>query len=514
MIKGDSPIWLNALVLEIFSGYFNNEELLVTLYLNYDMSEGRDSESKVLHNVTNAIGQYVQYLTGDSIKPESTSSSTHKKVNRSFRVLEMLNNTEAPSLTILQMRTLCGETLINMVNSLYRLGEKEHLMDVLGAKYTGAGDNQRIKIFQSICSISWPSLLGALSTLIGVTNNLEKLEILFGGFRSFFVVCCVLELDTPRDAFMTAVTKATIPKNQDLDQINRRNVVAMKTLLYITKHYGNILTSGWKLTLQNVNSLASLITSPQLQQLVQMRELNANNSLNTSGGIKPSVKITTEELGTLVSTLDTLFDNCSYLRDEALLFLLEGLFELIKEKFIDVDPANVPKKCFAMEKLEELVMVNLHRAEIIWDDLFEQLKQSIQNSVIDIRTIGLDTFSRIVVAMFSHYSKQINEVSEGSGDISAEQTLETQIYIQNRLLEALEEASRSKYNDVRQKTLETLNQVLQSSGQSITKGWPLILSILMTIAVNHDKPHIVFGFNSVTLICTDFLSNLPLGKKY
>ena len=239
----------------------------------------------------------------------------------------MLNNTEAPSLTILQMRTLCGETLINMVNSLYRLGEKEHLMDVLGAKYTGAGDNQRIKIFQSICSISWPSLLGALSTLIGVTNNLEKLEILFGGFRSFFVVCCVLELDTPRDAFMTAVTKATIPKNQDLDQINRRNVVAMKTLLYITKHYGNILTSGWKLTLQNVNSLASLITSPQLQQLVQMRELNANNSLNTSGGIKPSVKITTEELGTLVSTLDTLFDNCSYLRDEALLFLLEGLLK-------------------------------------------------------------------------------------------------------------------------------------------------------------------------------------------
>ena len=85
MIKPDGPKWLNALVLEIFSTYFHDEELLVALFVNYDMAEGTDSESKILHNVLNAINQYVQYIAQEITKLESTSGQSAQATRKNTR---------------------------------------------------------------------------------------------------------------------------------------------------------------------------------------------------------------------------------------------------------------------------------------------------------------------------------------------------------------------------------------------------------------------------------------------
>ena len=278
--------------------------------------------------------------------------------------------------------------------------------------------------------------------------------------------------------------------------------------------YLNINTAILDKNLSNVSSVNTFIASPQLQQYVQMREAgaiqpSASQATSTSNN-KGKTQISTEELGSLVSTLDHLFVDSDQWDQTALLFLMEGLYELNMRTVLEVDPDNIPSRPFALAKLEEVVMNNLQRAEIYWDQLLDHFKTVCRHNHPTVRLVGVEVFSRVVIAIFSFFSHP-ERSSDTLPENEDELTVETRIYIQNRLLEALEEASRSMYPEIRQKTLETLNQVLQSSGQTITKGWPLILSILMTIAVNHDKPHIVYGFNSVTLICTDFLSNLPLG---
>lgn len=78
--------------------------------------------------------------------------------------------------------------------------------------------------------------------------------------------------------------------------------------------------------------------------------------------------------------------------------------------------------------------------------------------------------------------------------------------------------------------MHTLYNILQSSGQvslhfdhrslfpsnsltitlfqALTKGWPLVLSTVMAVAINNDSDLIADAFKSAQLICTDFLGSL------
>eukprot|EP00026_Physarum_polycephalum_P000282 Phypoly_transcript_00282.p1 GENE.Phypoly_transcript_00282~~Phypoly_transcript_00282.p1 ORF type:complete len:1756 (+),score=269.99 Phypoly_transcript_00282:745-5268(+) len=79
--------------------------------------------------------------------------------------------------------------------------------------------------------------------------------------------------------------------------------------------------------------------------------------------------------------------------------------------------------------------------------------------------------------------------------------------MQVKMLEALTELSKNSYNDVKDKTLNAVDTLLQSSGQTLNSGWPLLLTILKRVAENNDKLFIPTAFKCVQLICTDFLSN-------
>lgn len=259
-----------------------------------------------------------------------------------------------------------------------------------------------------------------------------------------------------------------------------------------------------------------------------------------------------DEIAELIVSLNNLFSKSSKLSKESLIILLNSLIDLNCETFINQqfnqsqsttnnisssqnpqNPAlpsttapqgtsslspnsivlilNSNFKPFALEKIEEIINLNLDRIELYWDIIFNHFKFILNNSDAQIRLKSIDILCKIIISAFSYYSNNIHQLNLQSPSEENHVVIDTQIYIQNRLLEALEECSRSSFPDIRQKTLECLNQILQYSGQMISRGWPLILSILMTIAVNNDKPHILFGFNSVSLISTDFLPNLPLG---
>jgi hypothetical protein len=96
--------------------------------------------------------------------------------------------------------------------------------------------------------------------------------------------------------------------------------------------------------------------------------------------------------------------------------------------------------------------------------------------------------------------------------------------MQVKMLEALTELSKNSHNDVKDKTLNAVDTLLQSSGQTLNSGysivhfiannqliiihsWPLLLAILKRVAENNDKFFIPTAFKCVQLICTDFLSN-------
>ena len=73
--------------------------------------------------------------------------------------------------------------------------------------------------------------------------------------------------------------------------------------------------------------------------------------------------------------------------------------------------------------------------------------------------------------------------------------------------------------------LRGLQRLLQTNGQALSTGWPLTLSILMNVvrhrsssvaatysnqALSDQETLVPIGFASVSFICSDFLSSLPL----
>lgn len=509
MLKPENPLWIDYLVLEIFGNYFTKPELVCIFYENYDKLDQQDSESKVLKNITNSICQFVQYLTGDFAKSDPNATAQLKgkpQPTRQFHMIEMLSANEPPPLDLSMLRMLSGSVLINLIESLNQLTESQSM--ILGFNSvpvnTARIDPDRVQVIQSICEICWKPVQQALTLLFNKTTFDFQIESILKAFQSFIMICCVLDLEKPRDEYILAITSSAFPKGGDINQITSKVVAGMNALLLITRRYGDILNTGWKLVLENVYELSCLLNSSQLQQLVQLHQ----NALPSQ---TPRIAINVDGLGTLVSALSSLFDESFKLNDKSLIFLLNGLCILDQETFLNLANSGTltSNKSFSLEHIQKITLQNLHRIEVLWDAIFDHLKITIQHSSPMVRACGVETFSQIVITAFAFHSR--GSENSNKSDLKAnEPDLETQIYIQSRLLEALEELSRSQYNDIRQKTLEALNQILQSSGQVISKGWPLILSILMTVAVNNDKPHILYAFNSVNLICTDFLPNLPL----
>lgn len=63
---------------------------------------------------------------------------------------------------------------------------------------------------------SWCGLLAALSFALRVTATPTTTEAILRAFQSFTRVCGVLQLATPRDAFVTALCSACLPEHYSI----------------------------------------------------------------------------------------------------------------------------------------------------------------------------------------------------------------------------------------------------------------------------------------------------------
>ncbi|KAH3731517.1 MON2 protein [Pelomyxa schiedti] len=82
--------------------------------------------------------------------------------------------------------------------------------------------------------------------------------------------------------------------------------------------------------------------------------------------------------------------------------------------------------------------------------------------------------------------------------------------MQVSFFEIIDDLTRSPYVDTCQLVLKSLFKIIESSGQVLHDGWPLVLAILGTVAEQNEK-YIATAFSSVHLISSDFLPLLPKG---
>ncbi|XP_073069452.1 protein MON2 homolog isoform X3 [Manis javanica] len=393
-------------------------------------------------------------------------------------------------------------------------------------------------VWEEMVNACWCGLLAALSLLLDASTDEAATENILKAELTMAALCGRLGLVTSRDAFITAICKGSLPPHYALTILNTttaaalsnksysiqgqsvmmispsseshqqvvavgqplagqpqgtvmltsKNIQCMRTLLNLAHCHGAVLGTSWQLVLAT------------LQHLVWILGLkpSSGGALKPGRAVEgPSTVLTTAvmtDLPVISNILSRLFESSQYLDDVSLHHLINALCSLSLEAMDMAYGNNKEPSLFAVAKLLETGLVNMHRIEILWRPLTGHLLEVCQHPNSRMREWGAEALTSLIKAglTFNH-----------DPPLSQNQRL------QLLLLNPLKEMSSINHPDIRLKQLECVLQILQSQGDSLGPGWPLVLGVMGAIRNDQGESLIRTAFQCLQLVVTDFLPTMP-----
>ncbi len=414
----------------------------------------------------------------------------------------------------------------------------------------------------------WPALLAASSTYLNATLDSENYHALIRSFQKFTQIAGLLDLATPRDAFLTTLGKHAVPalgtarspqnhgrpsdefdtdRDSSLTSIHRhsnsptmnpRHLLCLRALLNLGIALGPVLGRSWTIILETLLQ-ADLVIS------ISGAQKQSSSSRHSPAEIEAAAeKADGEDLGLEITAAEMaasrVFETTSDLPSDAFLEFLTCLCSLLRTgEAVPDGPSPQPRthqkvhsisgfavegdalsqsNAFIIDKLDDVIQSNVVRllgqgSTSGWDVLVDVLNRTISaRARSDVRIKAANALNDLLVAVV------ISEEPLSSGKQDA---------IRGRSLDALLDEIQSLRTD-RQSTrstqsceieihrlaLEALKSILEHCGDSLELGWSSILAIINSIFVSaKPSPKLVrSAFDSLQLVCSDFLSNVPSSK--
>uniref|UniRef100_A0A673ATC0 Protein MON2 homolog n=1 Tax=Sphaeramia orbicularis TaxID=375764 RepID=A0A673ATC0_9TELE len=538
-LDGEKPQWLRAVAVESVHRLCVQPHLLRSFCQSYDMKQ---HSTKVFRDIVNALGSFIQSLfivpnagnaaavsapaggSGSGVQgaaqggPGAGGVSGNLTTQAAFEYrgtwiplmtvsvqgsakatyLEMLDKVEPPSIPEGYAMSVAFSALLDLVRGITTMIERElSAEEEAAAEFREAHPDQESyaavlagrpqSVFQCLfclCSIHF-------STDETATENILKAELTMAS------LCGRLGLVTPRDAFITAICKASLPPHYALTVLSSNaaslsskgtNIQCMRTLLNLAHCHGAVLGTSWQLVLAT------------LQHLVWILGLKpgVGGALKPGRAVEgPSTVLTTAvmtDLPVISNILSRLFESSQYLDDVSLHHLINALCSLSLEAMEMAYGNNKEPSLFAVAKLLETGLVNMDRIEILWRPLTGHLLEVCQHPNSRMREWGAEALTALIKAglAFKH-----------------DPPLAQNQRLQLLLLNPLKELSNVLHADIRQKQLESVLQILQSQGDSLGPGWPLVLGVIGAIRNDQGESLIRTAFQCLQLVVTDFLPTMP-----
>ncbi|XP_011781586.1 PREDICTED: protein MON2 homolog [Colobus angolensis palliatus] len=449
--------------------------------------------------------------------------------------LEMLDKVEPPTIPEGYAMSVAFHCLLDLVRGITsmiegELGEVETECQTTTEEASSPTQSSEQQDLQSTSDQMDKEIV--FSTDEAATENILKAEL------TMAALCGRLGLVTSRDAFITAICKGSLPPHYALTILNTttaatlsnksysvqgqsvmmispsseshqqvvavgqplavqpqgtvmltsKNIQCMRTLLNLAHCHGAVLGTSWQLVLAT------------LQHLVWILGLkpSSGGALKPGRAVEgPSTVLTTAvmtDLPVISNILSRLFESSQYLDDVSLHHLINALCSLSLEAMDMAYGNNKEPSLFAVAKLLETGLVNMHRIEILWRPLTGHLLEVCQHPNSRMREWGAEALTSLIKAglTFNH-----------DPPLSQNQRL------QLLLLNPLKEMSNINHPDIRLKQLECVLQILQSQGDSLGPGWPLVLGVMGAIRNDQGESLIRTAFQCLQLVVTDFLPTMP-----
>ncbi|XP_030755931.1 protein MON2 homolog [Sitophilus oryzae] len=569
----DKPTWQRSLALEVLHKMTIQPELLVSFCECYDLNKHTTS---IFQDIVNSLGAYVQSLfvsqqlhmgasmpvtqtqppvylaglpAGPGISPQPgfllrgvwlTLVATFPTGQAKSTYLEMLEKVEPPVIPDGYGISVAYACLMEIIRSLKITISPEKQPDT--PEEPPRKENSKELNCQLINS-SWCGLLSALSPLVDASTDESITENILKSMQTYTSLCGLLDLQTPRDAFITAICKSSLPPHYALTVLNtvssgitlrqgqvgevhnvlmqygendfRQQVVAvgtplptssvpagtqqgpvmltsknlqsMRALLSLAHCHGSILGTSWHLVLTTLQHLVWILgLKPSTGGSLKA----GRTSSDTNAVITTSVMADLPVLSTMLSRL---FESSQFLDDVALHHLINALCKLSQEA-MELAYSNREPSLFAVAKLLETGLVNMSRVEVLWRPLTNHLLEVCHHPHIRMREWGVEAITYLVKAAL-HYKHAV--------------PLKENQKLQTLLLGPLYELSSVPHGDVRQRQLECVLQILHTNGDILSHGSPLILGIIGAVNDQHGENLIRIAFQGLQLVITDFLPLMP-----
>lgn len=487
-----------------------------------------------------------------------------------------------------------------------------------------------VKTCADIIDECWPAILATCSTFLYAALDSEYYHGLVRAFQKFAHVAGLLQLNTPRDAFLTTLGKAAVPPNvftaclntgsskppvpspttetpnsmfgnargllsvenlvtpvgiagerqrqasfdasSTSQTINTRNLLCMRALLNLGIALGPTLSSSWSIILETLQQADFVLftngkTPGKIPIVAKVSdsaaEAEAAGLLASFGTEIRAVETAASRL--LESTVD--FPNDVFVEiATAVCHLLEHQPDQSSEPvaqprsplppsspamglrspsaqhrklsgLANTAPSGASQEDhFTLAKIGDLATINLERLLIYppdasgWNQITSELIRVLSSSGIaaPVRNRSADILVRLMLDAVKAISSQSDE-TRARVQLRILETLRAS-------LEPLEEENRvtsvTTYAtdvDIHKIILEGLKDLLDECGESLLNGWSVIFEIIGTIFIprrfgvddsSGERPVaqrlatrssklIRSAFNSMQLVCSDFLSSLP-----
>uniref|UniRef100_A0A8C1VEP1 Protein MON2 homolog n=1 Tax=Cyprinus carpio TaxID=7962 RepID=A0A8C1VEP1_CYPCA len=565
-LDGEKPQWLRAVAVESVHRLCVQPHLLRSFCQSYDMKQ---HSTKVFRDIVNALGSFIQSLF---ILPMSGSQASGQggpgaagagsglitqaafeyrgtwiplmnvSVQGSAKAtyLEMLDKVEPPSIPEGYAMSVAFSALLDLVRGITSMMERELNKQEQEAATREEAEpdgppqepsectltSQAREVWEEMVSACWCGLLAALSLLLDASTDETATESILKAELSMASLCGRLGLVTPRDAFITAVCKASLPPHYALTVLSSsatslsnkvysiqgqsvqmvspsseshqqvvavgqpltaqpqgtvvltaKNIQCMRTLLNLAHCHGAYLGSSWQLVLAT------------LQHLVWILGLkpSVGGVLKPGRAVEgPSTVLTTAvmtDLPVISNVLSRLFESSQYLDDVSLHHLINALCSLSMEA---MEMAYGNNKA---ETLSLYYVLNKNMKPIVALSC-----QVCQHPNARMREWGAEAITSLIKAGLS---------------FKHEPPLSQNQRLQLLLLNPLKELSNVLHTDIRQKQLECVLQILQNQGDSLGQGWPLVLGVIGAIRNDQGESLIRTAFQCLQLVVTDFLPTMP-----
>ncbi|XP_050357277.1 protein MON2 homolog isoform X2 [Nymphalis io] len=273
-------------------------------------------------------------------------------------------------------------------------------------------------------------------------------------------------------------------QQQSFVMVTSRHVTAMRALLAAARRDGDALQHAWLpvlTTLQHLVWILGLKPSTGGSMKASRASADANAVMSTSAVMA--------DLPALSAMLSRVFEASKNLDDVALHHLIDALCKLSNEA-MELAYSNREPSLFAVAKLLETGLANMHRIEIMWRPITNHLLEVCQHPHIRMREWGVEAITYLVQAAFQYHHNNPGLVTEAR---------------ERLVLEPLAELCAVRHCDVRARQLECAARLLHSRGDQLGAAWPLMMEIISAISDHHSEQLVRSAFQCAQLVAGDLL---------